>query len=113
MRNMRTIFALLLAMAWASGSAHAQADYPNKPVRLVVGFIPGSSADITARVVGSRMSQILGQQIVVETKPGAGSSLAAEYAARAPKDGYTLLIRTCRSTLRRTLPRSRWSTPPP
>jgi tripartite-type tricarboxylate transporter receptor subunit TctC len=71
--------------------AHAD-DYPNKPVRLLVGFIPGSSADITARVLGNRMSQILGQQFVIENKPGAGSSLAAEQAARSPKDGYTLFL---------------------
>ena len=70
----------------------AQSDYPNRPVRLIVGFIPGSAADITARVLGQRMSQSLGQQIVIETKPGAGSSLAAEFVARAPKDGYTLFI---------------------
>ena len=67
-------------------------DYPSKPVRLVVGFIPGSAADITARVLGGRMGQILGQQIVVETKPGAGSSLAADFAAHAPADGYTLFL---------------------
>ena len=67
-------------------------DYPNKPVRLVVGFIPGSAADITARVLGSRMGQILGQQFVVETKPGAGSSIAADFAAHAPPDGYTLYL---------------------
>jgi tripartite-type tricarboxylate transporter receptor subunit TctC len=67
-------------------------DYPSRPVHIVVGFIPGAAADITARVVGNRLSQILGQQIVVENKPGAGSSLAAEYAARLPKDGYTLFV---------------------
>lgn len=67
-------------------------DYPNKPVRLVVGFIPGSAADITARVLGNRMGQILGQQFVVEIKPGAGSSLAADYAAHAAPDGYTLFL---------------------
>src|SRR5262245_10795560 len=70
----------------------AQSDYPNRPVRLVVGFTAGSVADITARVLGNRMGQILGQQIVVESKPGAGSNLAAEYVARAPKDGYTLFL---------------------
>ena len=69
-----------------------RATIPSRPVRLIVGFIPGSSADITARVLGSRMSQILGQQFVVEGKPGAGSSLAAEFVARAPKDGYTLFL---------------------
>jgi tripartite-type tricarboxylate transporter receptor subunit TctC len=70
----------------------AQSDYPNRPVRLIVGFIPGSAADITARVLGQRMGQLLGQQFVIEAKPGAGSSLAAELVARAPKDGYTLFL---------------------
>ena len=63
----------------------------------MIGFTAGSGADILARVVGARMSQILGQQIVVENKPGAGSSLAAETVARAPKDGYTLLMATMSS----------------
>jgi tripartite-type tricarboxylate transporter receptor subunit TctC len=72
----------------------AESDYPSRPVRLIVGFIPGSVADITARVLGNRLSQKLGQQFVIETKAGAGSSLAAESVARAPKDGYTLLIGT-------------------
>src|SRR5262245_5260386 len=83
--------ALLLAAAAIGIPAQAD-DYPSRPVRIVVGFIPGSSADITARVLGSRMGQILGQQFVVENKPGAGSSLAAEFVARAPKDGYTLFL---------------------
>src|ERR1700750_2107082 len=74
----------------ASG-AHAE-DYPARPVRIIVGFIPGSAADITARVLGQRMGQSLGQQFVIENKPGAGSSLAAELVARAPSDGYTLFL---------------------
>ena len=82
---------LLMADA-AVTAAHAQADYPNRPVRLIVGFPPGSAADVTARVLANRMSQIIGQQMVVEAKPGAGSSLAAEFVARAPKDGYTLFL---------------------
>jgi tripartite-type tricarboxylate transporter receptor subunit TctC len=77
----------------AIGLAAARADdYPTRPIRVMVGFSAGTGADITARVVGQRMGQILGQQIVVENKAGAGSSLAAEFVARAPKDGYTLLI---------------------
>jgi tripartite-type tricarboxylate transporter receptor subunit TctC len=67
-------------------------DYPSRPVRIVVGFPPGTAADITARIVGQHMSQTLGQQFVVENKPGAGSNLAVEFVTRAPKDGYTLLI---------------------
>src|SRR5215475_1348222 len=90
-------FAIRVAIACAAAlsafAAPAQ-DYPARPVRVVVGFSPGSGADITARVVGQRMGQLLGQQIVVENKTGAGSSLAAEAVARAPKDGYTLLLAT-------------------
>ena len=84
--------ALTLAVGLAAPPALAQSDYPNRPVRLIVGFPAGSSADITARVLGQRMGQSLGQQFVIENKPGAGSSLAAEFVARAPKDGYTLFI---------------------
>jgi tripartite-type tricarboxylate transporter receptor subunit TctC len=91
-RKRRTIvFTLALAAQFVLPAAHAE-DYPTRPVRIIVGFIPGSSADITARVVGQRMGQILGQQFVVENKSGAGSSLAAEYVARSPKDGYTLFL---------------------
>jgi tripartite-type tricarboxylate transporter receptor subunit TctC len=96
-RPRRRTIALTVALAAqlvlpsASTSARAE-DYPVRPVRIVVGFIPGSAADITARVVGQRMGQILGQQFVTESKPGAGSSLAAEYVAHAPKDGYTLFL---------------------
>jgi tripartite-type tricarboxylate transporter receptor subunit TctC len=84
--------ALTLAVGLAAPPAPAQSDYPNRPVRLIVGFPAGSSADITARVLGQRMGQNLGQQFVIENKPGAGSSLAAEFVVRAPKDGYTLFI---------------------
>src|ERR1700704_1675516 len=84
---------LALPLAAPGGVPAAQAqDYPARPVRIIVGFIPGSSADITARVLGQRMGQILGQQFVVENKSGAGWSLAAEYVARSPKDGYTLFL---------------------
>src|SRR5882757_8075807 len=90
--KLRLLCAILISAALA-GAAGAQAqDFPNRPIRVFVGFGPGSGADITARVVGARMSQLLGQQIVVENKTGASSSLAAEAAARAPKDGYTLLM---------------------
>ena len=92
MRAIKLLAIAALIMTAGASATRAQSDYPNKPVRLIVGFIPGSSADITARVLGARMSQLLGQQIVVENKPGAGSSLAAEYVARSPKDGYTLFV---------------------
>jgi len=86
--------AILVALTCATGvaapAAQAQ-EYPTRPVRVLVGFPAGSSADITARVVTQHMGRALGQQFVVEDKPGAGSSLAADLVARAPKDGYTLL----------------------
>jgi tripartite-type tricarboxylate transporter receptor subunit TctC len=82
---------LIVAATCGCNSASGD-DYPNRPVRVMVGFSPGTTADITARVVGQRIGQNLGQQIVVENKAGAGSSFAAEAVARAPKDGYTLLI---------------------
>ncbi|HEY2185206.1 MAG TPA: tripartite tricarboxylate transporter substrate binding protein [Xanthobacteraceae bacterium] len=93
---MRAAWLTLCAALFCAGSfpaAHAD-DYPTRPVRVLVGFPAGASADITARVVGHRMGQLLGQQFVIENKPGAGSNLAAELVARAPKDGYTLLLVT-------------------
>ncbi len=84
---------LALTAVAAVPLGHAD-DFPSRPLRLIIGFPPGSAADITARLVGSVMSQTLGQQVVVEARPGAGSSLAAEFVARAPADGYTLFIGT-------------------
>ena len=92
MKRFAALAAVLAIAAIATPAAQAQGKYPDRPIHLIVGFIPGSAADITARVLGNKMSQILGQQLVVENKPGAGSSLAADYAAHAAKDGYTLFI---------------------
>ena len=90
------LFAVLVA--GAAGLARAD-DYPSRPVRLIVGFGPGTGADVTARVLGTRMSQTLGQQIVVENRPGGGSSVAAEYVVRAPRDGYTLFMGTAANVI--------------
>ncbi len=68
--------------------------YPSRPVHVVIGFTPGSAADVVARVLAQAAGPILGQQVVVENKPGAGSSIAAEYVAHAPKDGYTVFLGT-------------------
>ncbi|HMA71019.1 MAG TPA: tripartite tricarboxylate transporter substrate-binding protein [Xanthobacteraceae bacterium] len=83
--------ALLTAVAVITPARSAE-DYPTRPVRIMVGFIPASAADITARVLGNGLGKLLGQQFVVENKPGAGSNLAAEASARAPKDGYSLFL---------------------
>lgn len=79
-------------LAAAVAPAWAQSDYPNKPIKLVVGFAAGGGNDIFARIVGAKMSEILGQQVVVENKPGAGGRLSAEYVANQAPDGYTLLV---------------------
>ena len=85
--------ALAAALVMAAGLTAAEAqDYPNAPIHVICGFPPGSTADISVRVVGAKMGQILGQQFVIENRVGAGSSLAAAQVARAPKDGYTLYV---------------------
>ena len=78
-----------LMLATASG-AWAQA-YPAKPVKLLVGFPAGGGLDVLARIIGQRVSEQWGQQIIVENKPGAGSNIAGEIAAKSAPDGYTLL----------------------
>jgi len=85
--------ALLIAGAALPGVACAQA-YPAKPIRLIVPFAAGGSTDIIARVVGQKMGEGFGQQIVIDNRPGAASSLGTELAARAIPDGYTLLMAT-------------------
>lgn len=90
---MRLIATIALVLLGFFGSSPGRAeDYPTHPIRLIVGFPPGSAADITARLVGEAMSKTLGQQLVVETHPGASSSIAAETVAHASPDGYTLFI---------------------
>jgi tripartite-type tricarboxylate transporter receptor subunit TctC len=84
--------AVAVAAVLLAGAPARAEDYPARPVRIIVGFTPGAAADITARVLANRMSHILDQQFVVENKPGAGSSLAADYVTHAPNDGYTLFI---------------------
>jgi tripartite-type tricarboxylate transporter receptor subunit TctC len=74
-----------------SRSAGAQS-YPARPVRVIVGFPAGGPTDITARLIGQWLSERLGQQFVIDNRPGAGSNIAVETAVRAPPDGYTLLI---------------------
>jgi tripartite-type tricarboxylate transporter receptor subunit TctC len=81
------------ALMLAAGLASAQA-YPNKPVKLVVPYPPGGPTDIVARVVAQQLSEQTGQQFIVENKAGAGGNLGAEAVARAPADGYTLLVGT-------------------
>ena len=83
----------LLASAAAGPATGAFADtYPSRPVHLVVGFTPGAASDIIGRLFAQGAGQVVGQQIVVENKPGAGSIIAAQYVARSAKDGYVLFL---------------------
>ena len=82
--------------------AWAQA-YPSRPMRLIIGYPPGGSADITARLTGQWLSEKLGQPVVVESRPGAGSNLATEAVVRAAPDGYTLLLVTPANAINATL----------
>ena len=75
-----------------SCGVHAQSNYPNKPVRLVAGFAPGGITDVLARAVAARLTAALGEQFIVENRPGAGTVIACDFVAKAPADGYTLLF---------------------
>ncbi len=81
----------LLCTSWTT-AARAAGGYPTKPIHVVVGFAAGGGTDILARLVGQKLSEDLGQPVVIDNKPGASSIIACEYAARAAPDGYTLLM---------------------
>jgi tripartite-type tricarboxylate transporter receptor subunit TctC len=91
-RNLLQTTVSVIALPLLSEAATAMDTYPSRPIHLIVGFTPGTAADITARAFANGAEDILGQKIIVEDKPGAGSSVAAEYVARAAKDGYTLFL---------------------
>jgi len=91
---MKLIGATLVAAValLASSTAQAQDNYPNKPIRLVVGFAAGGGNDILARLFNTKLGEALGQPVIVENRPGAGAVVATEYVAKSPPDGYTLLV---------------------
>src|SRR4030081_1312349 len=82
---------LLTAAALSVGAAHAQQPYPSKAITWVVGFPPGGGADGVTRLVAAKLSQNIGQAVIVENRPGASSIIAAQYVAQAAPDGYTIL----------------------
>src|SRR3989440_3770466 len=81
----------LLALLFICGLASAQ-NYPSKPVRMVVGFPPGGGTDVVARILAPRMSELLGQPVVIDNRPGATGTVAAGQVAKAPPDGYTIMM---------------------
>jgi tripartite-type tricarboxylate transporter receptor subunit TctC len=85
------IFAVGLAAALAAQAALAQ-PYPSKPVRLVVTYPPGGSSDLMARILGQKLSELWGQPVIIESKPGAAGSIGMDYAAHQPPDGYSFVI---------------------
>lgn len=86
---LRVTFAIALALA--AGVAASAQSYPNRPIRLYVGFPPGGAADIVARVIGQALSVRLGQPVVIENKPGSGANIAGDALAKSAPDGYTLM----------------------
>ncbi len=82
---------VFLASLWF-GSAFGQSDYPNKPVRLVVGFAAGGISDVLARAIVIPVSKQMGQAVIVENKPGAGTTIAGDFTVKSPPDGYTLWL---------------------
>jgi tripartite-type tricarboxylate transporter receptor subunit TctC len=86
---MLRLFFLLLA--FVAGNVIAQG-FPSKPVRLIVTYPPGGSSDLMARVFGQKLSEVWGQQVIIESKPGAAGSIGMEYSARQPADGYTFVV---------------------
>jgi tripartite-type tricarboxylate transporter receptor subunit TctC len=87
-----TALAAFVLVAYAVAPAHAQSSYPIRPIRLIVGFAAGGGNDIFARIVAAKLSDIIGQPVIVENRPGAGGRLAAEYVSHQLADGYTLLV---------------------
>jgi len=104
---MRTIIAgaAALVAALLPGSAIAQA-YPAKPIRILVGFTPGGGVDINARLLGPKLTEYLGQQVIVENRPGAGTNIANEAVAKAAPDGYPLLMNTAAVAINMSLYRN-------
>src|SRR3954453_10761012 len=88
MKRFQLLAGLLAAFLFTTSAGAA---FPDKPVRLVVAFAPGSSTDIVARLVAQQLTQTLGQTVVVENRPGAGGNIATVHVMNAPADGYTLL----------------------
>ena len=93
MNQRRSIFKVLALAAAASASSRADAQaWPNKSIRLIVGFAPGGGTDIIARAMAPRLSELLGQQVVIENKAGASGTIGADLVAKASNDGYTLVM---------------------
>lgn len=92
MKLLSATFAAVTSAALMTSGAHAQPAYPNKPVRIIVPFAPGGTSDSLARVLGQKLSEAWGQPVLVENKAGADGNVGADFVAKAPADGYTLML---------------------
>jgi tripartite-type tricarboxylate transporter receptor subunit TctC len=87
-----TMFCAMVAIACAAGGIASAQTFPNRPIRLVVGFAPAGPADVMARLIGQHLTSILGQGVVIDNRPGAGGTIGARAVAESDPDGYTLLL---------------------
>ena len=87
----------------SAAAAQGAANYPAKPIRYIVGYTPGGTADMLARAVGQKFTESWGQQVIVENRPGAGTNIGTELAAKSPPDGYTLFMPTVANAINPTL----------
>ena len=89
-RSRARLLAWLVLSAFAAGAA-AQQDYPNKPIRYITPYAPGGSTSFTARLIGQRLTEAWGQQVIVDNRPGANTMIGMSVAAKSRPDGYTLV----------------------
>ena len=92
MLKLRTLAVIASAILPSAGAAYAQEQFPNRPIRILVGFTAGSGTDFLARTIGQKMAESWSQQVVVDNRPGAGGVIATEIVSRAMPDGYTLIL---------------------
>ena len=101
--NMLYVFTVAAILAAGPALAQSAANYPNKAIRYIVGYTPGGTADMLARAVGQKLTEAWGQQVIVENRPGAGTNIGTEIAAKSPADGYTLFMPTVANAINPTL----------
>ena len=104
----RVIAIALAAVATITGGDALAQSYPSKPIRLVVPFPPGGGADVTGRTVAQKLTESMGQTVLVENRAGAGGNIATEFVSRAPADGYTILLTTTGHAIQPNLTKTPW-----